>query len=132
MESSRFRTALILPLILSLLVGVPLDVFARGGGRTGGYTPHSSSSGSGHRSTASSSRNSTKCATCPRDSHGKIKRDPKAVDDFKRTHPKPPGCSKCEVDHIVPLSKGGRDDPSNMQWLPKEQHRNKTKWDRRP
>jgi hypothetical protein len=34
--------------------------------------------------------------------------------------------------HIVPLSKGGRDDPSNMQWLPKGQHQDKTKRDLRP
>jgi len=31
-----------------------------------------------------------------------------------------------EVDHIVPLSKGGSDDPSNMQLLTKEQHARKT------
>lgn len=31
-----------------------------------------------------------------------------------------------EIDHIIPLSKGGTDDPSNMQLLTKEQHANKT------
>ncbi len=31
-----------------------------------------------------------------------------------------------EIDHIIPLSKGGTDDPSNMQLLTKEQHAKKT------
>lgn len=31
-----------------------------------------------------------------------------------------------EVDHIIPLSKGGQDTPSNMQLLPKEAHKQKT------
>src|SRR5271157_3235299 len=35
----------------------------------------------------------------------------------------------CEVDHIIPLSKGDGDDPSNMQWLPREQHQAKTRRD---
>jgi hypothetical protein len=30
------------------------------------------------------------------------------------------------VDRIVPLSKDGWDDPGNMQWLPREQHQDKT------
>lgn len=31
-----------------------------------------------------------------------------------------------EIDHIIPLSEGGTDDPSNMQLLTKEQHAKKT------
>src|SRR5690554_2217151 len=31
-----------------------------------------------------------------------------------------------EIDHIIPLSKGGTDDPSNMQLLTKAQHARKT------
>ena len=30
-----------------------------------------------------------------------------------------------EANQIVPQSAGVRDDPSNMQWLPREQHREK-------
>ena len=33
------------------------------------------------------------------------------------------------MDHIVPLSKGGPDTPANMQWLPQDVHREKTKQD---
>lgn len=36
-----------------------------------------------------------------------------------------------EVDHIIPLSKGGQDVPSNMQLLPKEVHKQKTARERR-
>jgi hypothetical protein len=127
MALPRHRTALALTLALGFLTFFPIDVLARGGGRSSGYTSHSSSATSSHRSALSSSRSSTKCESCPRDSHGKIKRDPNAVSEFQRTHSTPPGCDRCEVDHIVPLSKGGRDAPSNMQWLPKGQHQDKTK-----
>ena len=40
----------------------------------------------------------------------------------------PPGY---EVDHIVPLSKGGRDEPSNMQLIPKSVHKQKTASERK-
>lgn len=36
-----------------------------------------------------------------------------------------------EVDHIVPLSVGGVDDPSNMQLLPKSVHQQKTNMERK-
>jgi 5-methylcytosine-specific restriction endonuclease McrA len=78
------------------------------------------------------SRASVRCSSCPRDSHGKIRRSREAVDKFKHANPKPPGCDRCQVDHVVPLGKGGADTPSNMQWLPKEQHQDKTKRDLRP
>ena len=129
MASSRLRTALALFVTLAFLLGVPFDTSARGGGRSSAYTPRSSASGSSHRSALSSSRSGIKRESCPRDSQGKIKRDPNAVSEFKRTNPIPPGCHQCEVDHIVPRSKGGRDDPRNMQWLPKAQHRDKAKLD---
>jgi hypothetical protein len=131
MVSSRFRSALATILALSVLTLSSVDVLARGDGRSSAYTSRSSSASSHHR-VLSSSRSSGKCESCPRDSHGKIKRDLNAKSECKRTHPKPPGCDHCEVDHIVPLRKGGRDDPSNMQWLPKTQHQDKTQRDLRP
>jgi hypothetical protein len=106
MASSRLRTVLALSLMLAFLLGAPFDASAGGSGRSSGYTPRSSSSASSHRSALSSSRSSIKCESHPRDSHGKIKRDPKAPSELKRTNLKLPGC-RCEVDHIVPLSKAG-------------------------
>ena len=77
------------------------------------------------------SRSSTKCERCPRDRQGKSKPDPNAASAFKRTHAKPPGCNKCEVDHIVPLSNGGQDEPNDMPSRPREQHQDKTTRDLR-
>lgn len=56
----------------------------------------------------------------------KIYRDYKAVRDFKRTHPKPNDGHAYDIDHVKPLSKGGADKPSNMQWIRTEDHRRKT------
>jgi len=36
-----------------------------------------------------------------------------------------------EIDHIIPLSHGGTDDPSNMQLLTKDEHRKKTAQERK-
>jgi hypothetical protein len=68
-----------------------------------------------------------KCLSCSRDTSGRIARDGGAVREFKRVNPKPPGCHRCEVDHIVPLHRGGADHPSNMQWLPRDVHQDKTR-----
>lgn len=61
---------------------------------------------------------------------GKIYRDYRAVNDFKRKNPKPNDGHAYDVDHKVPLSKGGADKPSNMQWIRTEDHRKKTAGER--
>ena len=127
MASPRLRTALALSVTLAFFLSLPVDSLARDRSRSGGYAPRSSSSGGHVRSFHGSHRSSTKYASCPRDRQGKIKRDPNAVSEFKRTHPKPPGCTDCQVDHNTPLSKGGADHPSNMQWLSKKDQQERTK-----
>jgi hypothetical protein len=64
-----------------------------------------------------------------RDSHGRIERSQSAKDKFLKQH----GYSKVpagyEVDHIIPLYAGGKDEPSNMELLTKAHHHAKTKSD---
>lgn len=64
-----------------------------------------------------------------RDSEGRIERSSKAKKEFLKSK----GYNKVpkgyEVDHIIPLYKGGVDEPSNMQLLPKDIHKQKTKMD---
>ena len=65
---------------------------------------------------------STRCTTCERDAHGRIKRNPAARRAFQSSHPCPAtsmtsgACPGYIVDHIVPLKRGGAEEPGNMQW----------------
>lgn len=63
----------------------------------------------------------------PSDSHGHTQGRKEAKEEFKRTDPTPADCDHSEVDQIVPLSKGGHDDPLNRQWLSQQQRRRKTR-----
>ena len=90
---------------------------------SGAANSTSSSSDSKSTTAADPSRSArTRSVSAERDKHGKIKRSEAAKREFMRSNPCPlTGLStgKCHgyvVDHIKPLSCGGADEPSNMQW----------------
>ena len=76
-------------------------------------------------------------ATCDpqRAESGKIYRSRKAIRAFRAENPCPATgetrgvCPGHHVDHIKPLCACGADDPSNMQWITKEDHKAKTRQD---
>jgi hypothetical protein len=65
----------------------------------------------------------------------RIPRSSAVVHQFKAGNPCPVNgatrgpCNGWEVDHVIPLCAGGPDTSSNLQWLRKEDHRQKTKVD---
>ncbi len=56
----------------------------------------------------------------------KVKRNQSAKKEFLRSKGYKKVPSGFEVDHIIPLSKGGTDTPDNMQLISKENHKKKT------
>lgn len=94
----------------------------RGGSRSSSRSRHSTSH---PRKTASGSKH-----------HGRIHRSKAAKDGFMRQQPCPSTgktsgkCSGYVVDHINPLTCGGVDTPSNMQWQTKAEAKAKDKWER--
>ncbi|HXB73458.1 MAG TPA: hypothetical protein VNY05_34790, partial [Candidatus Acidoferrales bacterium] len=68
---------------------------------------------------------SRKCTSCVRDNRGRIQRSATARQSFKKSHPCPAtgkssgACNGYVIDYVVPLKRGGVDEPGNMQWQTK-------------
>lgn len=107
------RGALIPISVLLIWLSTAAPALARGGGgRSSGHSKGYPTGGH-HRS-------STYCASCARDARGHIKRSSTQRQKFLRSQGltrTPPGM---QVDHIVPLAKGGADKAFNMQLIPKD------------
>ena len=109
--ASRYRG---MKLVAALVVSIALSGSAVAG------NPRSELR-SERRDTAASQRRVT-CSSCERDGHGRIRRNAAARRAFQREHPCPSTgaksgpCPGYVVDHLLPLKRGGADEPSNMQW----------------
>jgi hypothetical protein len=147
----------ILALVLASALAPPGMAAAgsRGGGHPSSHSSSGHSKGSSHRSHASGSSHQSSSGSHPtthssptagyhtksstsgthRTSHHKVKRDPEQRAKFIKTHPCPStgkthgACPGYVVDHVEALKRGGRDDPSNMQWQTKEAAKAKDKWE---
>ena len=86
--------------------------------RFGAITPvqRASSFFAGARGGGGHGHGSSYCSSCARDSHGRIARSPEARQEFMTQTGYPHGRPGYVVDHIIPLKRGGADEPWNMQW----------------
>lgn len=124
-------------ILCALFLLFPTTTFARGGGgghSTGGHSGGGRStggsstggrtggnhSGSIHNSSPSTGTHpKTFCKDCPRDNQGRIERSSSEREKFLKSKGLTHTPKGDQVDHIVPLSKGGKDKASNMQLIRK-------------
>jgi hypothetical protein len=114
----------VLVLAASLLVAPTLGAARGDGGRPShSQSAHSSSRhSSAPHATSRGTHRITYSARTTRDSHGENQRSSSSKSAFKKGHPCPStgkssgACPGYVIDHVMPLKRGGADDPSHMQW----------------
>jgi hypothetical protein len=119
----------IAPVLAGLLALSPAIADARGhGSGSSSYRSSSSHLSHSHRSTSYKQGSSKHRSS-------KAKRDPAQRAAFQKSHPCPStgkhsgACPGYVVDHVLPLKRGGADQPSNMQWQTTEAAKQKDKWE---
>jgi hypothetical protein len=103
------------------------------------YTPHHSvtTHRNTYHSTPTHTYSSHRTTSTSTSRHGRIHRSAQAREAFQHSHPCPAtgkrsgACPGYVIDHIRPLSKGGPDAPSNMQWQTTSAAKAKDKWERK-
>ena len=96
---------------------------------------HATDSSHGSNSHSASGSHGKSAPGVHRDSHGRIARDPRQTNAFRKQHPCPStgktsgSCPGYVIDHVVPLKRGGADAPGNMQWQTEGAAKQKDKWE---
>jgi len=131
-------------LVLSILIAVPTDVLAKGGGAGRGGSMRgggSRLSGRGGQFRSNSSeeiripRSTVRFA--PRSNYSTLATDPKgrivpsasAGGEFLKSRELQSVPEGYVIEYKIPLYAGGRDDPSNMQLATRDEHRAKVRMD---
>lgn len=125
-------TRILLAVVLSLLCAASAWLPSSASARESGSSDTSEEYSSNHH--ASKRRSHAKHdADVQRDSRGRIKRSATAKNRFRKENPCPStgkGSGACPgylIDHVVPLKRGRKDSPENMQWQTKEEAKAKDK-----
>ncbi len=136
MKCTLTAIGLILILALSPEIGIAKSShYSSKSSSTKTSTSHHSSHYSSSKSSTSHHGGRKKASGVKRDKKGKIARSTKAKDSFRKRNPCPStgrtsgACPGYVIDHIVPLKRGGEDDPTNMMWQTKADAKAKDKWE---